>query len=116
VVVAQDRERELRRLANSLKSQLTIEDLEILSYIVDDAVNAIIRLKNAFSKLESSLKGSAGGYGYADRDFIYMLFRTALEETLKRRGVVEEEEEVVEIPEDKVLEITQKLKSVREKK
>jgi len=39
----------------------------------------------------------------------------ALEETMRRHGAIEAEEEPVEIPEDKVLEITQKLKSARGK-
>jgi len=116
VAAAQDRERELRRMAASLKAQLTIEDIEILSYILNDLAEAFTRIRSALSKIDYGKSGGAGGYGYADRDFIYMLFRTALEETLKRRGVVEEEEEAVEIPEEKVLEIQQKLKSAREKK
>jgi len=115
VAVAQDRDREIRRLAASLKSKLTIEDIEILSYILNDLAEAFTRMRNALSKLGYDARGGAGGYGYADRDIITLIVRSVMEEYRRRSGAVEEEAEAVEVPEEKVREIELKLKSAREK-
>jgi len=63
-----------------------------------------------------SLSFGKSGYGYADKDLISFIVRTAIEKYRRRGGAVEEGEgEAVEIPEEKIREIELELKSAREK-